>query len=282
MKWVTFRTGAGPHAGFVDGTDIVDLGPAPLQSWFGREEDARAGDGRRMPIADATLMQPIVRPGKILGIGVNYADHAKESVSFTNLKAGGVQKWFVKQATAANGPYDPVERPAVSTDLDYEGEIVVVIGKRARHVPASRAMEVVAGFCAGCDYSVRDWQKASPTVNMGKGFDTHAPFGPWIVTPDEIGPVTEIGVRSFVNGEQRQSGNAGQMIASIPEQIEHLSTAFTLEPGDVIFTGTPAGVGQAFDPPRFVSPGDVVRVEVDGVGYIENTIVQGDRQTVIE
>lgn len=282
MKWVTFRTSAGPHAGFIDGTDIVDLGSAPLQSWFGREDDARAAGGARMSLADADLMQPVERPGKILGIGVNYADHAKESVSFTNMKAGGVQKWFVKQATAANGPFDSVERPAVSTDLDYEGEIVVVIGKRAKHVPANRAMEVVAGFCAGCDYSVRDWQKASPTVNMGKGFDTHAPFGPWIVTPDEIGALDEISVRSFVNGEQRQSGKAGQMIASIPEQIEHLSTAFTLEPGDVIFTGTPAGVGQAFDPPRFVSPGDIVRVEVDGVGHIENTIVQGDRQTVIE
>ena len=128
---------------------------------------------------------------------------------------------------------------------------------------------------------MRDWQKASPTVNMGKGFDTHAPFGPWIATQDEFGALDELGVRCLVNGEVRQSGFARQMIASIPEQIEHLTTAFTLEPGDVIFTGTPAGVGQAFDPPRFVKPGDRVRVEVDGVGHIENEIVQGVRETVI-
>ncbi|MEM6900687.1 MAG: fumarylacetoacetate hydrolase family protein, partial [Pseudomonadota bacterium] len=143
-----------------------------------------------------------------------------------------------------------------------------------RHVPADRAMEIVAGFTCGCDYSVRDWQRATPTMNMGKGFDTHAPFGPWIVSPDELGDISDLGVRCLVNGEVRQSGRAGDMIYGVAQQIAHLSAAFTLEPGDILFTGTPAGVGVAFDPPKFLRVGDIVRVEVDGIGHIENKVVE--------
>lgn len=281
MRLLTFRHAGETHCGRLEGETIVDFGAAPLETLLPDIETLAGRDGPRVPLASVELLQPVIRPGKILGIGVNYADHAAESVSFAGLKAGGVQKWFVKQATAANGPYAPVERPAVSEDLDYEGEIVVVIGRRGRYVPAARAMEIVAGVCPGCDYSVRDWQAASPTVNMGKGFDTHAPFGPWIVTLDEAGPIADLQLRTFVNGEKRQEGRGGQMIFSVAEQIEHLSSAFTLEPGDVIFTGTPAGVGKAFDPPKFVKPGDRVRVEIDGVGHIENEIVQGGKETVI-
>lgn len=279
MKWVSFRRGQSVHSGVLQGEAIHDLGEAPLQRWLARPETAivQLGKVPVLTLAEADLCQPIQRPGKILGIGLNYRDHAAE----TGREPPKVQTWFVKQATAANGPYDPVEMPKVSDKLDYEAELVVIIGKSGRHVPAARAMEIVAGFSCGCDYSVRDWQRATPTMNMGKGFDTHAPFGPWIISPDELGPVENLGVRSFINGEQRQSGRAGDMIFTIAEQIAHLTTAFTLEPGDVLFTGTPAGVGAAFDPPKFVKIGDKVRVEIDGIGHIENDIIAEPGKTLI-
>lgn len=230
--------------------------------------------GEALPLASVRLLAPVARPGKILGIGVNYAAHAAESVSFVNTAKPEVQKWFNKQATATNGPYDEVHLPKVSSQLDYEGELVVVIGKAGRHVPRARAMEIVAGFCVGGDYSVRDWQKASQTMIMGKGFDTHAVFGPALVTPDEAGDISGAEIRTFVNGELRQTGRPSDMIHAIAAQIEHLTAAFTLEPGDVIYTGTPAGVGAGFDPPKWLKAGDTVRIEIDGLGHIENKVVE--------
>ena len=232
-----------------------------------------AESGPPIPRSEVEILSPIERPGKILGIGVNYAAHAAESVSFVDTKKPEVQKWFNKQATAVNDPYADVHLPKVSQQLDYEGELVVVIGKSGRHVPRERAFEIVAGVCIGCDYSVRDWQRASQTMIMGKGFDTHAPFGPAIVTLDEIGDLGALEVRTYVNGEQRQSGHVRDMVHDIPAQIAHLTAAFTLEPGDVIFTGTPAGVGAGFDPPKWLKAGDRVRVEIDELGHIENQIV---------
>ena len=149
----------------------------------------------------------------------------------------------------------PFDLPMVSEQLDYEAELVVIIGKTGRHVPADRAMEMVAGFACGCDFSVRDWQRASQTMIMGKGFDTHAPFGPVLVTPDEIDDLSAVSVRGFVNGELRQTGHVRDMIFSIEEQIAHLTAAFTLEPGDVVLTGTPAGVSP-------LRPGDRLAVRL--------------------
>jgi len=280
MKWVSFIEKGHMLCGVLEDDFICVLGADPLQDWLAKPEEAAAvamQGARKISLSGVKLCQPIVRPGKILGIGLNYKDHAAE----TGREPPQTQTWFVKQATAANGPYAPVEMPKVSDKLDYEAELVVVIGKRGRHVPAERAMEIVAGFCCGCDYSVRDWQRATPTMNMGKGFDTHAPFGPWIVSPDELGAIEDLGVRSFINGEQRQSGRAGDMIFGVAAQIEHLTKAFTLEPGDVLFTGTPAGVGAAFDPPKFVNIGDKVRIEIDGIGHIENEIVVDPGHMVI-
>jgi 2-keto-4-pentenoate hydratase/2-oxohepta-3-ene-1,7-dioic acid hydratase in catechol pathway len=157
--------------------------------------------------------------------------------------------------------------------LDYEGELVVVIGRRARHVPRERALEYVAGYMVGNDVSVRDWQLRSPTTTIGKSFDTHGPIGPWITTTDEIPDPDKLQLRTLVNGEPRQATSTGEMVFSIPEQIEHLSTAFTLEPGDLLFTGTPEGVGLLMKPPRYLTVGDRVRVEIDGLGAIENEIV---------
>ncbi len=269
MRLVRFEQGGKTAFGRLEGDRLVPVAGTSLTQ-------ALAGEpaGEPLPVRSVRLLAPVARPGKILGIGVNYAAHAAESVSFVNTSKPEVQKWFNKQVTATNGPYDPVHLPKVSAQLDYEGELVVVIGKAGRHVPRARAMEIVAGYCVGGDYSVRDWQKASQTMIMGKGFDTHAVFGPAIVTPDDAGDVSGCEIRTYVNGELRQSATPSLMIHDIAAQIEHLTAAFTLEPGDVIYTGTPAGVGAGFDPPRWLKAGDIVRVEIDRLGHIENEIVE--------
>jgi 2-keto-4-pentenoate hydratase/2-oxohepta-3-ene-1,7-dioic acid hydratase in catechol pathway len=289
MKLARFDSPDGGGLGVVIGDEIADvraLAPhltASLADILAGGEDALAlvsaagQKAPRIPLGRVRLRAPIHRPGKILGIGLNYVDHARE----TGREPPKVQTWFNKQASAVHDPFAPVQLPAVSSALDYEAELVVVIGRRARHVPRDRAMEVVGGFMCGCDYSVRDWQRATPTMIMGKGFDTHAPAGPWITTPDEVGDLAELGVRCLVNGEVRQAGRAGDMIHDVAAQIEHLTKAFTLEPGDLLFTGTPAGVGAAYDPPRYVRSGDRVRVEIDRLGAIEAEIVQETAQTRI-
>ena len=275
MKWASFEHQGKSGCGLVDGDHIRVMPEATLIECLPDLQGAAADAGYygRIPLADVKLSQPILRPGKILGIGVNYAAHAAESVSFISSKEPEIQKWFSKSATAANGPGHPVHLPKVSEQLDYEAELVVIIGKYGRHVPAERAMEIVAGFSCGADFSVRDWQKASPTMIMGKGFDTHAPFGPFLVTPDEIANLGGTGIRGYVNGELRQTGKVSDMIHDISAQIAHLTAAFTLEPGDVIFTGTPAGVGAGFTPPKWLKAGDVFRVEIDGVGAMECPII---------
>ncbi len=283
MKWATFDSKGETLIGLVEGGQIFALHGRLMTDILSDLQEA-AKQARRstpMPLKDVRIRQPIIRPGKILAIGLNYAAHAKESVSFIKNKAPGVQKWFNKQATAANGPYDPVHLPAVSEQLDYEAELVVIIGKTGRHVPKARAMEMVAGFACGCDFSVRDWQRASPTMIMGKGFDTHAPFGPYLVTPDEVGNLSALEIKGVVNGEVRQTGLVTDMSFSIAQQIAHLSAAFTLEPGDVIFTGTPAGVGAGYEPPKWLKAGDQVRVEISGVGHIQNEIVAEPKQTIL-
>ncbi|MFN4023750.1 MAG: fumarylacetoacetate hydrolase family protein [Hyphomonas sp.] len=268
MRLVRFAAEGHVRFGHLEGDTVLPVaGETFVEALAGRER------GAPLALSVVHLLAPVPRPGKILGIGVNYAAHAAESVSFVNTAKPEVQKWFNKQATAVNGPYEPVHLPKVSGQLDYEGELVAIIGKHGRHVPPARAMEIVAGFTVGCDYSVRDWQRASQTMIMGKGFDTHAVFGPALVTPDELGDISDLEIRTFVNGELRQSGRPREMIHDVARQIEHLTSAFTLEPGDVIFTGTPAGVGAGFDPPRWLKAGDRVRVEIDRLGHIENEIV---------
>lgn len=231
-----------------------------------------------IPLTDLEFCAPVPKPPRVFGIGLNYKDHAAE----TGREPPSVQTWFMKQSTAVNPPFGDVEKPVVSDALDFEVELVVIIGKRARHVPLERAQEVIAGYCVGNDYSVRDWQKATPTMIMGKGFDTHAPFGPWMVTPDEIGNVDNLRLRCYVNETLMQDGYSGDLIFKIPEMIAHLSAAMTLLPGDVIFTGTPAGVGVARTPPLFLKDGDKVRCEIDRIGVIEQRIVNEVRKTIID
>ena len=163
--------------------------------------------------------------------------------------------------------------PRASDWLDYEAELGVVIGRRCRHVSAEDAPSVVAGYLAVNDVTVRDWQIRSPTMTLGKSFNTHGPIGPWMVTPDEVPDPHALRLRMLVNGEVRQDVNTGEMIYDIWQQIAHLSTVMTLEPGDILATGTPSGIGAAFKPPQFRKVGDVMRVEIEGIGAIENIVV---------
>jgi len=181
--------------------------------------------------------------------------------------------WFSMPGTAVNGPYDAIERPVVSDKLDYEAELVVVIGRRVRHATRGSAMKSVFGYCVGNDVSVRDWQNRTSQVTLGKSFDTHAPFGPWITTADCI-DVSDLKISCLVNGEKRQNSRTRYMIFDVADQIVHLSKAMTLEPGDLIFTGTPAGVAAVMKPPRWLRPGDVVRIEIENLGHIENRVVE--------
>ena len=288
MKLATFTHDGSTRIGAVVDDGILDLVdddlPSDMLELLQRGDGALdtvraliAQGGNVISLEDVLLHQPVLRPGKILAIGLNYADHIAE----TGGDAPKVQLWFNKQSTASNGPFDKVAHPIASNMLDYEGELAVVIGKRCRHVPAERALEVVAGFTVINDVSVRDWQRRSPTFQMGKSFDTHAPMGPWIVTTDEVGDPHNLDIKTWVNGELRQDSNTKHLIFNINQQIEHLTTAFTLEPGDVLATGTSSGVAMAMDPPPWLVPGDKVKIEIEKIGAIENTIAKESGDTVI-
>jgi len=218
------------------------------------------------PLAAAKLLAPIARPGKILAIGLNYADHIAEA----GLQRPEQQLWFSKQLNTVHPPYEPVLIPKSSNKVDYEVELVVVIGKRGKYIARERAAEHVFGYCIGNDVSVRDWQLATSQWVLGKSFDTHGPFGPCITTADEIGDPHRLAIRCLVNGETRQSSNTKNLVFNVWDQIAHLSQAMTLEPGDIIYTGTPGGVGWAMNPQRVLQPGDVVRCEIEELGAIEN------------
>ena len=228
-------------------------------------------NGRQgVPIGDVKLEAPIPDPQKYLAIGMNYHDHAEEARR-AGIPIPSTQLWFNKQVSCISGPYDPIVCPRVSGQLDYEAELGVVIGKRCRYVSEEDAPAVVGGYFVANDVTARDWQQASPTFTLGKSFDTHGPIGPWIVTADEISDPHDLHMRLSVNGEPRQDSSTGGMIYNIWQQIHHLSQVMTLEPGDLIATGTCANVGIALG--KFLQSGDVVRVEIDGIGYIENTVI---------
>jgi 2-keto-4-pentenoate hydratase/2-oxohepta-3-ene-1,7-dioic acid hydratase in catechol pathway len=289
MKLATFTHCGSTRIGVVEGDEVVDLTeaapdlPREMTALFGappgaldRARRAVAETRTRIPLDDVHLEAPIRRPPKILAVGLNYADHVAES----GLKAPGHPSIFNKQSTSVTGPYDPVHLPRASQALDYEGELGLVIGKRCRHVPRERAAEVIAGYLVVNDVSVRDWQFHTPTMTMGKSFDTHCPTGPWIVTADEVGDPHCLGLRTWVDGELRQDSNTKELIFDCFAIIEYLSTAFTLEPGDLISTGTPAGVGIAMKPPRLLVAGDVVRIEIERIGQLENPVISEPDDTV--
>jgi 2-keto-4-pentenoate hydratase/2-oxohepta-3-ene-1,7-dioic acid hydratase in catechol pathway len=288
MKLATFSHQGKTRIGIVRGDGIVDLStvaPELPRDMIGLLEDeaalarakAVAGDAPVMALADVTLRAPILKPGKILAIGLNYRDHVEES----KMALPEHQVWFNKQHNCANDPYGAFNLPSVSSMFDYEAEMCFVIGKRCKHVPVERAHEVIAGYFVGNDATVRDWQLRTNTWQIGKSFDTHGPMGPWIVTPDEVGDPHALDIKCWVNGELRQNSNTKHLIFNCFDQVAHLSQAFTLDVGDVIFSGTPSGVGMAQQPPVYLKKDDVVKIEIEKLGYIENIVVPENAATII-
>lgn len=276
MKLAMFDQGAGPQSGVVIGDQIAPTGVVGglvdvLAQWSNIEARVKQAteSAPRIPLSKVKLLAPVARPGKVFAIGLNYADHIAES----KMDTPQTQVWFTKAATSVNGPFDPIQIAKDSAHTDYEVELVAVIGKRGRYISKADAPSHVFGYCVGNDVTERMWQHRTPQWSLGKSFDTHAPIGPWITTADEVGDPHDLGLRCFVNGEKRQDSNTKHLVFNIWDQIEHLSYAMTLEPGDLIFTGTPGGVGAAMEPRKFLNAGDVVRCEIDNLGAIEATLV---------
>jgi 2-keto-4-pentenoate hydratase/2-oxohepta-3-ene-1,7-dioic acid hydratase in catechol pathway len=284
MKLVTYRHQGHTSIGKVEGGHVIDLPSgddalpttmlALLQAGPPALDRARAvaAYANALPLSDVELLAPVPNPSKFLAIGMNYRKHVEEA-SKVGVKTPPTQVWFNKQVSCINGPFGDVHLPRVSDQLDYEVELCVVIGRRCRHVKKEEAASVIAGYMVCNDVSVRDWQLATQTMTIGKSFDTTGPTGPWIVTRDELGDLPALRLRLYVNGELRQDDNTDQMVHDLHAQIAHLSAAFTLEPGDLIATGTPSGVGVAMEPPSFLKVGDVMRAEIEGIGAIENRVV---------
>lgn len=280
MKLARFTTDNQTRLGKIDGDHVVDLSSvtpglgasmrALLTHFDALRPALEAVREPRYPLDAVVLEAPVDDPSKFLAIGMNYQAHADEAAA-AGIAAPRSQLWFNKQVTCITGPHAPVVIPAASAQVDYEAEMGVVIGKRCRHVGRENARSVIAGYFVGNDVTARDWQFRSPTYTLGKSFDTHGPIGPWITTDDEIVDPHDLTLTLHLNGEERQRTSTGDMIYDIYDQIAYLSTVMTLEPGDLLLTGTPSNVGIATQ--TFMKPGDVVRVAVTGLGAIENRFV---------
>jgi ureidoglycolate lyase len=276
VKLAVFQAGGTDHIGIVKDAKIL---PVPgtsdmielIAHYDSYESSLRNLEGSTngwIALDSVTLRSPIKRPGKILAIGLNYADHIAES----GREKPTQQMWFMKASSSIAGPYDAIQLPKASPgSVDYEVELVAVIGKGGRHISREDAPKAVFGYCVGNDVSVRDWQGHSPQWSIAKSFDTHSPIGPWITLSDEMPDPHHYDIKCSVNGEIRQSSNTANLVFDVWTQIEYLSQAMTLEPGDIIFTGTPGGIGWARKPQLFLNPGDICRCEIDGLGYIEGT-----------
>ena len=281
MHFVTFRADGVVQPGVAAGGQVIGLAGAGFPDLLsviagGREARAKIGawiaappPGAARDLAAVTLLAPIPRPPKLICVGLNYRDHALE----TNMKLPETPTIFAKFPTAVVGPGEPIVLPRSSTQPDYEAELAFVIGQGGRHIRAADWREHVFGYTIVNDVSARDYQMATTQWTIGKSFDTFAPMGPWIVTPDEIADPHNLDIRLTVNGEKLQDSNTRHLIFPIPDLIAYLSSVFTLEPGDVVSTGTPGGVGFARKPPRYLQPGDEVVVSVEGIGDLRNPVV---------
>jgi 2-keto-4-pentenoate hydratase/2-oxohepta-3-ene-1,7-dioic acid hydratase in catechol pathway len=284
MKLVSFAKDGRESWGAVRGNAVVDLGKALPQypsladfiasADFARR-DALAADHQPGPALDAISFLPVIpRPEKIVCAVRNYLDHHNEAVAFgMKREITEFPPIFLRVWRSQVGHNAPVIRPKVSDNLDWEGELAVVIGKAGRHITQAEAWDHVAGYSIFNDVSVRDWQRHAQQIASGKNFVGTGPFGPWLVTPDEIGDPTKLKLETRVNGAVVQSSDTSMLIFSIPRLIEYCSTIFDLVPGDVIATGTPAGVGFTRKPPIFLKPGDVVEVEIENIGVLRNPVV---------
>ena len=259
MRIVSYLGEEGPRRGIVDGAQVRDAGagfellaPGPVVG----------------TLDDLHLLAPVPHPGKVIGIGRNYADHARE----TGAAVPDRPQLFGMWSNAVVGPGAPIRYPAITAALDYEAELVVVIGRTASQVSAAHALDHVLGYTCGNDVSARDLQHGDTQWIRGKALDSFAPIGPWIVTADEIPDPQALHIRGLVNGEVRQDDTTAHMLFGVAELIEFITEAITLEPGDLIFTGTPAGVGHGMEPKGYLAVGDTVQVEVEGIGTLENPV----------
>jgi len=285
VKLATFRTGDGDaRLGAVIGEGVAEIsavwpggpkrmeavvagGPAML-AMLGR----RLADAPRIALEDVELLAPVLHPPEFLGIGLNYRCHAEEA----GLPLPDAPMVINKQTSCITGPNAPVTLPAASHQLDYEGELGIVVGRASRHMTRAQALASIFGYVVVNDFSVRDWQFRSPTVTLGKSFDTHGPFGPWIVTADALPSVDGLEIATHVNGELRQRGSTANMVFDCAEILMFLSSVMTLAPATIIATGTPAGVGLCRTPPLFLTVGDLVSVEIGGIGALRNRIVAAE------
>ncbi len=232
-------------------------------------QKAIANDAKSLPLSAVKLLAPIPRPGKIICVGLNYSDHAAE----TGQPIPTIPIIFSKYANTVIATGDSIVLPHVTDQVDYEAELGFVIGKTARYITAAQALDYVAGYLPVNDVSARDYQTRTSQWTMGKTFDTFAPMGPALVTSDEIPDAGNLKISLTINGEVLQNSNTNKLIFGIPQLVEALSEVMTLEPGDVVSTGTPPGVGMARNPKRFMRPGDVVAVTIEGLGTLSNPVV---------
>jgi len=285
MRILTFQNDDGPRLGVRDGDAVIDLAEAApdlprqmgalLRSGSDTLDRARAaaadaGDAHRRAYADLTLLPTVSDPGKVLCVGRNYAAHAAEG----GKPPPTYPEIFCRHANSLIGAGQAIIRPKASHNLDYEGELVAIVGTGGRHIPAETALDHIAGYSLFNDGSVRDYQRKASQWTMGKNFDGTGPFGPEMVTADELPPGCKgLRLQTRINGQVLQDANTDDMIFDVATLVVELSTVMTLEPGDVIVTGTPEGVGYPRTPPIWMKPGDTVEIEVDGVGVLNNSVV---------
>ena len=299
MKLITFLLKDNPKSkriGAIKNDTVIDFSSSDLpkdminfiklgSTGLDIANDVIENQKNALAIDDVILKAPIDKPNKILAVGLNYKKHIDEAKELKDHHSNDVQlqdqfpNIFNKQNSSVNDPFGDVHRPNASDWLDYEGELGFIIGKECRHVSYENAKNCIYGYTVVNDFSIRDWQFRGPphTMTMGKSWDTHCPFGPYIVTSDEIDDPHNLTLKTFVNDEERQNTNTNLMIYDCYTLIEYLTTAFTLEPGDLIPTGTPEG--SAVTTQNWLKPGDKVKVEIEGLGYIENNIIQEPNNT---
>jgi len=284
MRIVGFKTDGGPRLGVLDADAIIDLQavdariPADLGEWL-RANDGelaplqdlarRAPASARRPLAGLRFGLPVARPGKILCLGLNYLEHAKEG-GHARPQFPSV---FLRCITSLVPHESPILRPSVSETLDYEAELVAIIGRRVKHVKPAAALACVAGYACFNDGSVREFQRRTSQWDMGKNFDRTGGFGPWMVSADELPPGARgLRIESRLNGKVLQSDNTANMMFPVAETIADLTQGLTLEPGDLVVTGTPSGVGHARKPPLWMRAGDICEIEVEGIGVLRNPV----------